>query len=84
MERNKKIELEKKLCDRYEHENYLRAAFKGLGKSIYQINLISNNNCSYGWYVVAYNEYGGINTCQVVTSPNYETGQIKVISSDCN
>lgn len=82
-ELNKKIKLEEKLCDRYEHEDYLRVAFEGLHKSIYQINLMSNYNCSYAWYVLVYNEYGSISTCQVVTSPNYQTGEIQVTSCDC-
>lgn len=82
-ELNKKIKLEEKLCDRYEHEDYLRVAFEGLHKSIYQINLMSNYNCRYAWYVLVYNEYGSISTCQVVTSPNYQTGEIQVTSCDC-
>lgn len=82
-ELNKKIKLEEKLCDRYEHEAFLRDRFEGLGKSIYQINLMSNYNCRYAWYVLVYNEYGSISTCQVVTSPNYQTGEIQVTSCDC-
>ena len=76
-------ELKKKLCDRDEHEAFLRNRFEELGKSIYQINLMSNYNCRYAWYVLVYNEYGSISTCQVVTSPNYQTGEIQVTSSDC-
>jgi tetratricopeptide (TPR) repeat protein len=38
---NKKIKLEEKMCSQYEHEEFLRIAFQGLGKSIYQINLMA-------------------------------------------
>jgi tetratricopeptide (TPR) repeat protein len=79
-----RIKLEKKLCSQYEHEEFLRIAFKGLGKSIYQINLMAKNGCSYGWYVLAYNKYGGISTCQIVTTPNYETGEIECKSVSCD
>jgi hypothetical protein len=79
-----RIKLEKKLCSQYEHEEFLRIAFKGLGKSIYQINLMAKNECSYGWYVLAYNKYGGISTCQIVTVPNYETGEIECKSVSCD
>ena len=79
-----RIKLEKKLCSQYEHEEFLRIAFQGLGKSIYQINLMAKNGCRYGWYVLAYNKYGGISTCQIVTAPNYETGEIECKSVSCD
>jgi len=72
------------LCSQYEHEEFLRIAFRGLGKSIYQINLMTKNGCSYGWHVLAYNKYGGISTCQIVTAPNYETGEIECKSVSCD
>jgi len=81
---NKKIKLEEKLCSQFEHEEFLRIAFRGLGKSIYQINLMAKNGCRYGWYVLAYNKYGGISTCQIVTAPNYETGEIECKSVSCD
>jgi tetratricopeptide (TPR) repeat protein len=83
-ELNKKIKLEEKMCSQYEHEEFLRIAFRGLGKSIYQINLLAKNGCSYGWYVLAYNKYGGISTCQIVTTPNYSTGEIECKSVSCS
>jgi tetratricopeptide (TPR) repeat protein len=83
-ELNKKIKLEEKMCSQYEHEEFLRIAFRGLGKSIYQINLLAKNGCSYGWYVLAYNKYGGISTCQIVTAPNYSTGEIECKSVSCS
>lgn len=79
-----KIKLEEKLCSQYEHEEFLRIAFRGLGKSIYQINLLAKNGCSYGWYVLAYNKYGGISTCQIVTVANYSTGEIECKSVSCS
>lgn len=79
-----RIKLEEKLCSQHEHEEFLRIAFQGLGKSIYQINLMSKNGCSYGWYVLAYNKYGGISTCQILTTPNYETGEIECKSVSCD
>ena len=81
---NKQIKLEEKMCSQYEHEEFLRVAFRGLGKSIYQINLLAKNGCSYGWYVLAYNKYGGISTCQIVTALNYENGEIEVKSVSCD
>lgn len=83
-ELNKKIKLEEKMCSQYEHEEFLRIAFRGLGKSIYQINLLAKNGCNYGWYVLAYNKYGGISTCQIVTAPNYSTGEIESKSVSCS
>ena len=81
---NKKIKLEEKLCSQFEHEEFLRIAFRGLGKSIYQINLLAKNGCRYGWYVLAYNKYGGISTCQIVTAPNYSTGEIECKTVSCD
>ena len=83
-ELNKKIKIEEKLCSQNEHENYLRIAFRGLGKSIHQINLMAKNDCSFGWYAIVYNQYGGISACQIVTAPNFETGEIETKSCSCN
>lgn len=78
-----KIELRERLCSMYEHEDFIRERYKGLGYSIYQINLLVNNNCKYGWYIISSNKYGRVSTCQMVTAPNYETEKIEVESVDC-
>ena len=76
--------LKMSVCTQIEQERMLRSSIESLGNSIYQINLLSSADCKFGWYVVYQDKYGAILTCQIVTEGNSNTGNITVLSSDCN